>query len=172
MVEEQKIGKEPELKASQNCACWNFGMQSKTIWLLALLVLVVVGAGYAVLAAGNANGAVVPAAAPVVTPAPADAATTTQAEVQDVYVRALGGAHFGTYDKSEITVKKGVPVRLHFSADADAGCGKSLVVYGLNVRLNSPSGSAVVAEFTPQEAGTYEYSCSMRMFGPGKLIVV
>ncbi|VVC03173.1 Cupredoxin-like domain protein [Candidatus Burarchaeum australiense] len=93
------------------------------------------------------------------------------AQVQDVYVRALGGANFGTYDKSELVVKKGVPVRLHFSADADAGCGKTLVVSGLNVRLSSPSGSEVVAEFTPQEAGTYEYSCSMHMFGPGRLVV-
>lgn len=153
---------------------------------LALLALLSLGMLYAAFASGNQappfSGQVPSTVGEGSTPVAKDAAPNQNADagpdaagaaptVQDVYVRALGGADFGAYDKTELTVKKGVPVRLHFSADADAGCGRSLVVYGLNVRLTAKNGQEAVAEFTPQEAGTYEYSCSMRMFGPGKLIV-
>jgi plastocyanin domain-containing protein len=89
--------------------------------------------------------------------------------VQDIYIKALSD---GTYDKSELTVKKGVPVRLHFTADPNAGCGRQLVIYGMNVSAISRSGEEDVVDFTPQQAGTFEYSCGMRMWGPGKLIVV
>jgi heme/copper-type cytochrome/quinol oxidase subunit 2 len=90
---------------------------------------------------------------------------------QDVYVKALGGARFGQYDVNELRVKAGQPVRLHFTADNDAGCGRLLVIYGLGVQVTAQNGKEGVVEFTPQKAGTYDYSCGMRMFGPGKLIV-
>ena len=76
-------------------------------------------------------------------------ASENAGSVQDVYVRALGGANLYKYDKDEIVVQRGVPVRLHFAADKDAGCGKSFVVYGLNIRLTSRNGEEAVAEFTP-----------------------
>lgn len=88
---------------------------------------------------------------------------------QDIYLKALAG---GTYDKREITVKKGVPVKLHFTADKDAGCGRQLVVYGLNVNAISKNGEENVVQFTPQKTGSFEYNCGMRMFRPGKLVVV
>ena len=87
--------------------------------------------------------------------------------VQDVYVRALGT---GTYDKEQVTVKKGIPVRFHFTAENGAGCGRVLVMPAFNVKLISSNGQEAVAEFTPTEAGTYEYSCTMRMFR-GTLVV-
>jgi hypothetical protein len=90
------------------------------------------------------------------------------AGIQDIYIRALSN---GNYDKSEITVKKGIPVRLHFTADPNAGCGRQIVLYGLNVKATSKNGQEQVVEFTPLESGTYDYSCGMRMWGPGKLIV-
>jgi len=90
-----------------------------------------------------------------------------QPAVQDVYIRALKD---GTYDKEEIAVRSGEPVRLHFTADPDAGCGRQLVVYGLGVKLVSRNGEESVAEFTPS-GGTYEYSCGMRMWGPGRMVV-
>ena len=93
---------------------------------------------------------------------------TTGGNAQDIYIRALAT---GVYDNMEITVKKGSPVRLHFTADPQAGCGRQLVIYGLNVQAVSQSGEEDAVVFTPQDAGTYEYSCGMRMWGPGKLIV-
>jgi len=104
-----------------------------------------------------------------------DAATTTNASAaapenaQDVYIRAL---NTGSYDKQEVTVKKGIPVRLHFTADPDAGCGRQMVIYGLNVRAISKNGEENIVDFTPQDAGTYEYNCGMRMWRPGRLVVV
>jgi plastocyanin domain-containing protein len=86
-------------------------------------------------------------------------------------VKALGGSNFGKYDVNELRVKAGVPVRLHFTAEPTAGCGRMLVIYGLNVRVTSTNGEEEIAEFTPTQAGTYDYSCGMRMFGPGKFIV-
>ncbi|HSB46471.1 MAG TPA: cupredoxin domain-containing protein [Candidatus Bilamarchaeum sp.] len=88
---------------------------------------------------------------------------------QDIYIKALSN---GAYDKNEVTVKKGIPVRLHFTADPSAGCGRQFVIYGMNVKAISQSGEEDVVEFTPQQAGTFQYSCGMRMWGPGKLIVV
>ncbi|HSB46470.1 MAG TPA: cupredoxin domain-containing protein [Candidatus Bilamarchaeum sp.] len=92
-----------------------------------------------------------------------------QEAVQDIYIKALSD---GTYDRNEVTVKKGTPVRLHFTADPNAGCGRQLVIYGMNIRASSLNGEEGVVDFIPQAEGTYEYSCGMRMWGPGKLVVV
>jgi len=88
--------------------------------------------------------------------------------VQDIYIKALGS---GVYDKRQVTVKKGVPVRLHFSAEKNAGCGKYFMMKKFNITLRSNNGEEQVAQFTPTETGTFEYSCSMRMF-IGKMTVV
>jgi heme/copper-type cytochrome/quinol oxidase subunit 2 len=88
--------------------------------------------------------------------------------VQDIYIKALSD---GTYDKQELDVRKGETVRLHFTADPSAGCGRSMVVYGLNIRASSLNGEESVVEFIPQQAGSYEISCGMRMWGPAKLVV-
>ena len=89
-------------------------------------------------------------------------------EVQDIYVRALSS---GTYDKLEVSVKKGVRVKLHFTADPGAGCGRQIVLYGLDTKALSRNGEEAVVEFTPKNAGVYTYSCGMMMWGPGKLVV-
>lgn len=101
-------------------------------------------------------------------PAASATAQQTGGVAQDIYLRALDT---GVYDNMAITVKKGTPVRLHFTADPDAGCGRELVIYGLNVQAVSQNGEEDVVDFTPQDAGTYEYSCGMHMWGPGKLVV-
>jgi len=87
--------------------------------------------------------------------------------VQEVYLKATGSG----YDKSEITVKKGIPVRLHFTAE-NAGCGSYLKIYGLNdVHALSQNGQEAIVDFTPTQEGTYQYSCGMRMYPPGNFIV-
>jgi plastocyanin domain-containing protein len=94
--------------------------------------------------------------------------TLQSPSVQDVYLRAFSN---GTYDKQEIVVKKGFPVRLHFTADRDAGCGKALVIYGLNVRTISKNGEEQTVVFKPEKEGVYQYSCAMGMWKPGKFVV-
>jgi|GEM_PF-6211940 plastocyanin domain-containing protein len=86
---------------------------------------------------------------------------------QEVYIRAQ---ETGFYDKTEITVKKGIPVRLHFSADNGAGCGKYMAIDEFGVKLISKNEEEMIAEFTPQDAGTYYYHCGMWMF-KGKMVV-
>ena len=95
-----------------------------------------------------------------------NSAASPDGGIQEVYLKATG---YG-YDKSEITVKKGIAVRLHFTAE-NAGCGSYLVIYGLNVKALSKNGQEAITEFTPQQEGTYQYSCGMHMFPPGNFIV-
>ena len=85
----------------------------------------------------------------------------------DVYIKALSD---GKYDNQVLTVKKGVPVRLHFTADPNAGCGKEMVIYGMGISATSNNGEEDVVEFVPQQEGTYQISCGMRMWGPAQLV--
>lgn len=132
---------------------------SKKILFAAFAVLLAISFGaYIVYAQPNTTP---PASAGVVISAPASG-------VQEISIKALSNGH---YDKEEIIVNQGVPVRLTFTADKNAGCGSILVIYGLNVQVSSQNGQPKVVEFTPEKTGTYQYSCGMRMWGPGKLIV-
>ena len=94
--------------------------------------------------------------------------TTSSSTIQDIYIRANSD---GSYDKNSVTIKYGMLTRLHFTADSNAGCGRQFVIYGLNVQTTSSNGQEQVVEFTPKTPGTYTYSCGMRMWGPGTLIV-
>lgn len=149
-----------------------------TALLLAGLFLVVVVGGYVAFGAG-ARGADAPASAQNggsaqagsgAGPAAAGsggAQAAAQAGVQDVYIKALST---GRYDNPQVTVKKGIPVRLHFSADSGAGCGRAFYLDGFNVKLISYSGEEQTAEFTPQQEGTFSYHCGMWMFR-GSMVV-
>lgn len=87
-------------------------------------------------------------------------------DAQKVSVRAL---NTGFYDKSEILVKAGQPVQFTFSADKDSGCGRQLLIPSFGVNLISQNGESKTVTFTPQNPGTYEYHCGMKMFR-GKII--
>jgi hypothetical protein len=84
---------------------------------------------------------------------------TPNGSVQEVYLKALSN---GDYDRDQITVKKGIPVRLHFSTQGNVGCGRQLVIRGLGVQAIS-NGAEQVVEFTPQNEGTYQYSYDISM---------
>ena len=85
-------------------------------------------------------------------------------------VITLRGTPYG-YDKTQITVKAGSPVRLDFSADPASGCGRQIIVDNVGVNLVSKNGETVSATFTPPSPGQYKYHCSMNMFR-GVLTVV
>ncbi len=87
--------------------------------------------------------------------------------VQDVYIKALPT---GSYDKTEVHVKAGVPVRLHFTAEQGSGCGALFILDGFGIQLTSLNAVEQVATFTPTTPGTYEYHCGMHMF-VGRMIV-
>ena len=81
--------------------------------------------------------------------------------LQIVSVRALTN---GEYNKSNVTVKVGVPVKFEFTADSGAGCGAQLILDGANVQLVSRNGETVSAVFTPKTIGNYTYHCGMYMW--------
>ncbi len=130
---------------------------NNVVFGLVVVLLVGVGVGFAALVMANS-----PFPDSQTTPVP-----DVTGPVQDVYIKALST---GFYDKQEVTVKKGIPVRLHFSTDGRAGCGSVLFMEQFGVRLAPLNGQEAVAVFTPMEAGTFAYRCSMNMFR-GKLVV-
>lgn len=136
-------------------------MSNKNRLLFVGLFLAIVIGGYVIFGAmANKGGS---ATQPSVPTAP----ETPSGNVQDVYIKALGS---GGYDNPQVSVKKDIPVKLHFSAEANTGCGRQMILDGFNVKLVSQNGENQVAEFTPTQAGTYAYHCGMNMYR-GKMIV-
>ncbi|MEW6721756.1 MAG: cupredoxin domain-containing protein [Candidatus Micrarchaeota archaeon] len=134
---------------------------NKTTLMLSALLLALLAGAYVVFAGGGQPGPSTDGEPSGATQPPPSAGG-----VQEVYLKATGDG----YDKSEIVVKKGQPVRLHFTA-IDAGCGAQLVIYGTDVRAISKNGQETVVEFTPDKEGTFEFNCGMKMFPPGRFVV-
>lgn len=99
-------------------------------------------------------------------PAPSTAVARIENGVQKIDLRAMS---YG-YNLPRITVKKGIPVEISFSADARAGCGRQIVFRDFGVNVIAQGDQTQVIRFTPEKAGTFEYACGMRMF-VGQLIV-
>ena len=135
-----------------------------TLVLIAGLVLVVIVGSYLILGVSNNTDQT---NLPSVNTEIKITQTPTGA-IQEIYLKALPT---GDYDKDQIIVKKGIPVRLHFSTQGNVGCGRQLVIRGLNVQAIS-NGEEQIVEFTPKTEGTYQYTCGMGMWGPGRLVVV
>ncbi len=68
------------------------------------------------------------------------------------------------YDKETINVKAGQPVKFDFSADANAGCGRQIIIDNFGVNMVSRNGETVSATFTPPSPGQYRFHCGMNMF--------
>ncbi|MCI0519930.1 MAG: cupredoxin domain-containing protein [Chloroflexi bacterium] len=74
----------------------------------------------------------------------------------------------GGYDPLRFKVKQGVPVRMHFRAIGQVGCGKELIfpvnssqTEELILETDKDTG---MLEFLPDEAGTYSFNCSHQMY--------
>ena len=85
--------------------------------------------------------------------------------VQEVMIGVRGG-----YDPAEVRVKKGVPVRLIFDRQETAGCSEEIVLPDFGIRRFLPAHQKTTVEFTPERAGTYEFTCGMSMLR-GRLTV-
>lgn len=66
------------------------------------------------------------------------------------------------YSPNNITVKKGVPVRIETNATADAGCVRGVMIpdFSINKALDVGEDSFT---FTPDKTGTFPFSCQMKM---------
>lgn len=76
----------------------------------------------------------------------------------------------GGYSPAEIKVSKGTPVRLTFDRRETSGCSEEIVFPHFGIRKFLPAHQRTVVEFTPQESGSFEFTCGMSMLR-GKLIV-
>ena len=87
------------------------------------------------------------------------------AGVQEINVVVKGG-----YDPDVIVVKRGKPVRLHFTRQESALCSEVVVFDQLGQSAKLPEGESVTVEFTPQQTGEIPFQCQMGMLR-GKVVV-
>jgi plastocyanin domain-containing protein len=85
--------------------------------------------------------------------------------VQEVTIRVRGG-----YDPADVRVKRGAPVRLVFDRQETSGCSEEVVLPEFGIKRFLPAHQKTVIEFTPERAGTYEFTCGMSMLR-GRLTV-
>jgi plastocyanin domain-containing protein len=76
----------------------------------------------------------------------------------------------GGYSPSLVTLKAGQPARLHFDRKDSGSCTEEVVFADFGIRRFLPTGKSTVIEFTPRQAGSFEFSCGMGMVR-GKLLV-
>jgi plastocyanin domain-containing protein len=63
-----------------------------------------------------------------------------------------------------------VPVRLVFDRQETSGCSEEVVIPEFGVRRFLPAFKKTTVELTPEQAGSYDFTCGMGMLR-GKLIV-
>jgi plastocyanin domain-containing protein len=86
--------------------------------------------------------------------------------VQEVTIAVRGG-----YDPADVRVRKGAPVRLVFDRQETSGCSEEVVLPDFGIKRFLPAHQKTTVEFTPERAGTYEFTCGMSMLR-GRLTVV
>ena len=92
-------------------------------------------------------------------------AVTGAGGVQEITIVVRGG-----YDPAEVRVRRGAPVRLVFDRQETSGCSEEVVLPEFGVRRFLPAHQKTAIEFTPETAGTYEFTCGMSMLR-GRLTV-
>ena len=92
------------------------------------------------------------------------AAGVTSGGVQEAFIVVRGG-----YSPDTIRVTAGRPVRLVFNRQDSDACSERVVLDAFGLSAELPQGSNVPLEFTPTEAGTYEFACQMGMLR-GKVV--
>ena len=117
---------------------------------IALIALALASSGFPdVISSGNGNFGGTTFVAPI------------ENGVQEVDLRATSA---GTYNYSTIVLQQGIPVRIHYTADPGAGCGREVIIPLAKARKLAPIEGEALIEFTPTEKGEFPFYCSMRMF--------
>lgn len=93
-------------------------------------------------------------------------ATAGAGGVQELTVTVRGG-----YDPADLRVRRGVPVRLVFDRQETSGCSEEVVLPEFGIKRYLPAHQRTSVEFTPERAGTYEFTCGMSMLR-GRITVV
>ncbi|MDP1569410.1 MAG: cupredoxin domain-containing protein [Vicinamibacterales bacterium] len=90
--------------------------------------------------------------------APAVRAQATDGGVQALTVRVAGG-----YSPAVVEVERGRLVRLTFDRQEENPCSEEVVLAPWGIRRFLPAHQQTTIEFTPAEAGRFEYTCGMSM---------
>lgn len=85
--------------------------------------------------------------------------------VQEVTITVKGG-----YSPDHVTVKPGKPVKLNFRREEAGECTDRVVIPAFKVSKPLPAFTTTPVEFTPTQAGDFEFTCGMGMVH-GKLTV-
>ena len=96
---------------------------------------------------------------------PAAQAAPGTGGVQEVTIAVQGG-----YSPAQVRVRKGTPVRLVFDRQETSGCSEEVVIPEFGIRRFLPAFQKTAVEITPQNAGTFDFTCGMSMLR-GKLTV-
>jgi plastocyanin domain-containing protein len=75
----------------------------------------------------------------------------------------------GAYSPDVILVDHGKPVRLSFVRQETAACSEEVLFPDFQRRAQLPEGELVPVDFTPEQAGEYEFTCGMGMLR-GKVV--
>ncbi|MBI4239944.1 sulfite exporter TauE/SafE family protein [Candidatus Uhrbacteria bacterium] len=76
------------------------------------------------------------------------------------------------YAPSRFVVRQGIPVEWRIDGKGAAGCAQVLVAPKLGITKYLSTSGTTVIDFTPQEVGTFAFSCSMGMTTPGAAFTV
>ncbi len=69
----------------------------------------------------------------------------------------------GGYSPNRIKVRAGLPVRLVFDRHETSPCSEELVIPDFGIRRDLAPHKSTSVEFTPERAGSYEFTCGMNM---------
>jgi plastocyanin domain-containing protein len=76
----------------------------------------------------------------------------------------------GGYSPDTLVVRRGRPVRIEFDRQESASCSDTVVFSDFGISQPLPAFKTTPVEFTPEKAGTYEFTCGMNMLR-GRLVV-
>lgn len=85
--------------------------------------------------------------------------------LQEVRILVRGG-----YEPAHVRVRRGVPVRMIFDRQETSGCSEEVVLPDFGIRKFLPPHTETSVDFTPERAGSYEFTCGMSMIR-GRLMV-
>jgi plastocyanin len=155
-----------------------FGVGTAAMLVMVFVIWVLLGSGSGAQAAGNRYNNPQGAAYHVPGPVPSQAQLEKQAVAATMGTDGVQKADLvlddtnSSYKPVAIKVKKGVPVRLNLSElGGSKDCRSVVRLAALGVQGFVEPGQVTSMDFTPSQAGVYEFNCPMRMVNPSYLVV-
>ena len=90
-------------------------------------------------------------------------APLTQGQVAKPAVQEINITVDGSYSPGNLVLTAGTPVRLKFLRKDTGSCTSKVLIPDFNIAQNLAEGKTTTVEFTPTKAGTYKFTCGMKM---------